>query len=163
MKDTYRDSEPMDLPRIIELDISDPVVQQQILQLQGIAYGLEEELIGFSIPRTDDTVEDLLDSGEIFLGMVQDDELLGLVSFAADEDTMDIHRVAVDPGYFRQGVASELLQFLFEVSGTVSRFLVTTGASNLPAIGLYEKLGFIKIETFEPVPGLRMCRLERND
>lgn len=148
------------MPKIIELDIVKQDIQEQLLQLQRVSYHREEELLGFSIPRTEDTAEDLLASGEVFVGMVQDGILLGFLSFAADETAMDIHRVAVDPDYFRQGVASELLQFLFDAFEDIKCFYVTTGASNTPAIRLYEKMGFRKIEDYQPVPGLVMTRLE---
>lgn len=147
------------MPKIIELDLQSEDIQEQLLQLQRVSYRQEEVLLGFRIPRTEDTVEDLLASGEVFVGMVQDGILLGFFSFAADETTVDIHRVAVDPDYFRQGVATELLEFLFEAFADTRYFLVTTGASNTPALRLYEKLGFRQTETFEPVPGLTMVRL----
>ncbi len=149
--------------KIIELDILNQDIQDQVLQLQQVSYRLEEVLIGFPIPHTKETADDLLASGDIFIGMSQDDELLGLVAFAADETTMDIHRVAVDPDYFRQGVATELLEFLFDAFPGISQFLVTTGASNIPAIRLYEKMGFHRLEDFEPAPGLIMTRLKRSN
>lgn len=149
------------MSKIVELDLESEDMINQLLRLQRVSYRQEELLLGFPIPRTEDTAADLLDSGEVFVGMVQDGDLLGFFSFAADETTLDIHRVAVDPDYFRQGVATELLLFLFEAFSGISRFLVTTGASNAPAIGLYEKLGFRIIESFEPVPGLIMVRMER--
>lgn len=147
------------MPKIIELNLQSEDIQKQLLQLQRVSYRQEEILLGFRIPRTEDTVEDLLASGEVFVGMVQDGILLGFFSFAADETTVDIHRVAVDPDYFRQGVATELLQFLFDAFGDIGCFIVTTGATNTPALRLYEKLGFKQTETFEPVPGLKMVRL----
>lgn len=149
------------MPKIIELDLYSEDTQEQLLRLQRVSYRQEEILLGFSIPRTEDTVDDLLNSGEVFVGMVQEGILLGFFSFAADESTVDIHRVAVHPDYFRQGVATELLEFLFDAFSGAQRFLVTTGASNTPALRLYEKLGFERTETFEPVPGLQMVRLVR--
>jgi len=149
------------MPKIMELDLQSEEMQKQLLQLQRVSYRQEELLLGFSIPRTEDTVEDLLASGEVFVGMVQDGILLGFFSFAADETDLDIHRVAVDPDYFRQGIASELLEFLFDAFSSIRKFHVTTGASNTPALRLYEKLGFRQTETFEPVPGLKMARLMR--
>ncbi len=150
------------MPKIIELDILNRDIQKQLLELQRVSYRREEELLGFPIPRTEDTADDLLASGEVFIGMVQDGILLGFVSFAADETAMDIHRVAVDPDYFRQGVASDLLHFLFDAFEGLQRCFVTTGASNMPAIRLYEKIGFQITESFEPIPGLIMVRMEIN-
>lgn len=150
------------MPKIIELDILNSEIQNQLLELQRVAYRREEELLGFLIPRTEDTADDLLGSGEVFVGMVQDGILLGFVSFAADETVLDIHRLAVDPDYFRQGVASDLLKFLFDAFEGLQRYLVTTGASNTPAIRLYEKIGFQITESFEPIPGLIMVRMEIN-
>lgn len=151
----------MDMPKIVELDLLDAEVQNNILHLQRVSYRHEEELLGFPIPRTEDTAEDLLASGEVFIGMMQDGVLLGLLAFAADEEALDIHRVAVDPDYFQQGVATDLIQFLFDAFSTVRCCHVTTGALNAPAIRLYEKMGFRRVEDFEPAPGLVMTRMVR--
>lgn len=148
------------IPKIIELDIFDPKVQQEILSLQREAYALEEQLIGFPIPRMNDTPDELISSDEIFLGMIQDGILLGILAFTAEENALDIQRVAVDPGYFRLGVATDLIQFIFDAAADVSRFTVTAGAQNTPAVLLYEKMGFRTFRTLEPEPGLVMLRME---
>ncbi len=148
------------MPKIIELDILDSSTQSEILQLQRKAYALEEALIGFPIPRMKDTARELAASDEVFIGMVQDGVLLGMLSFTAEENRFDIQRVAVDPDYFRQGVASDLLQFLFDAASDVTRFRVHAGANNGPAVSLYEKMGFRTVGTIEPVPGLVMLRME---
>lgn len=147
------------MPKIVELDILNTTVQQDILALQRKAYALEEELIGFPIPRMHDTPEHLLASDEIFIGMVQDGTLLGMLAFTAEENALDIQRVAVDPDYFRQGVASDLIQFLFDAASDSVHFLVTAGAENTPAVQLYGKMGFYTVSTIEPIPGLIMLKM----
>lgn len=148
------------MPKILELDIFDLKTQQGILSLQREAYALEEQLIGFPIPRMNDTSDDLISSEEVFLGMVQDGTLLGMLAFTAEENALDIQRVAVDPDYLRQGVASDLIQFIFDAVVDVSRFTVTACAQNTPAVLLYEKMGFRTFQTLEPEPGLIMLKME---
>lgn len=148
------------MPKIVELDIHDPSTQQDILELQRSAYTLEEQLIGFPIPRVNDTAADLTGSDEIFIGMVQDGILLGMLAFSPEENALDIQRVAVNPGYLRQGVASDLIRFIFDAAADFSRFTVTAGMKNTPAVRLYEKMGFREFRTVEPEPGLIMLRME---
>lgn len=159
---SHENEEIMTMPEIVELDILDKGILEQLLQLQRVSYRREEELLGFPIPRIEDTPDDLLASGEVFIGMIQDGDLLGFLSLAADETVLDIHRLAVDPDYFRQGVGSDLIQFVFDAFDTVQSFMVTTGARNIPAIRLYEKMGFVRTGDFEPAPGVVMTRFEMN-
>ncbi len=148
------------MSKIVELDIDNPSIQKDILKLQRKAYTLEEKLIGFSIPRIKDTAADLIASDELFIGMVQDGILLGMLAFSPEKNALDIQRVVVDPDYFRQGIASDLIRFIFDAAANISRFTVTAALKNKPAVMLYEKMGFRQFRTVEPEPGLIMLRME---
>ena len=52
--------------------------------------------------------------------------------------------VAVDPDYLRRGIATQLLERLFELTADDGRrgYTLEVRLSNLEAISLYEKLGF---------------------
>ena len=84
---------------------------------------------------------------------------MGLLAFSAEEEGLDICRMAVDPRHFRQGIASELIRFLLTAVPEVPKVQVTAAADNTPAVRLYEKMGFQVSETFEPIAGLRMYRM----
>ncbi|MET9406196.1 GNAT family N-acetyltransferase [Streptomyces sp. NPDC002935] len=76
----------------------------------------------------------------------------------AGEGVLEIDRVCVDPAWFRRGLASRLLAHLLTDLVPSGRVLVSTGADNLPAVALYERLGFSRSGTIEPAPGLRVAQ-----
>ncbi|MFC4809684.1 GNAT family N-acetyltransferase [Paenibacillus sp. GCM10023250] len=151
----------MDMIRPISL--TDPAAVRELLEVQRAAYRIEAELIGFdAIPGLRDTEETLGACGETFYGRYESGALAGAISFKTDADVVDIHRLVVHPAWFRKGIGESLLRHvLAQYAGRVERFLVATGAANLPALRLYRKLGFAESRTFEPVPGLRIAELER--
>ncbi len=57
----------------------------------------------------------------------------------------DITNVLVDSGYRNQGIAEHLLRYLMQESRAIGvrNFTLEVRRSNLPAIKLYEKLGFV--------------------
>jgi [ribosomal protein S18]-alanine N-acetyltransferase len=76
-----------------------------------------------------------------------DDEAGGLVAYLVVSryvDAWHIMNVAVHPGYRRQGVASRLLDELFELTAGDPRrgYTLEVRVSNTTAIALYERFGF---------------------
>ncbi|WP_306807290.1 GNAT family N-acetyltransferase [Mesobacillus jeotgali] len=115
----------------------------EILDLQRKSYRIEADLIGTDeIPPLKETFEQLQNCGETFLGYYLDGRLAGAVSFKIDREVMDIHRMMVDPDFFRRGIARKLIAYLEHQN--FSEMIVSTGAANTPAIKLYEKLGFVR-------------------
>ena len=80
----------------------------------------------------------------ICLGAFEGEELLGYVINSRYVDAWHVMNVAVDPDRRRRGVASALLQRLFELTQDDERrgYTLEVRVSNEDAIGLYEKLGF---------------------
>ncbi|MCR1900223.1 GNAT family N-acetyltransferase [Irregularibacter muris] len=148
---------------IERLDLEDHKTTKKILELQKSAYKVEAELIGFyEIPPLKDTVESLKACGEIFYGYYIQDILAGMVSYKIVENVLDIHRVAVDPLYFRRGIANKLIHFIEDLERNVDRAVVCTGKKNLPAIHLYKENGYQKKREFEIAEGIYMIELEKN-
>ena len=83
----------------------------------------------------------------LWLVAVEDDRLAGYVGSQTVMDETDMMNVAVHPDFRRKGVAEALVVCLVEeLKGRGSRSLaLEVRASNTPAIGLYEKLGFCQI------------------
>ncbi|KOU21925.1 hypothetical protein ADK52_22780 [Streptomyces sp. WM6372] len=131
------------------------------------AYAVEADLIGFSeIPALRETLQELRAEPLRWAGALTDDgQLAAFVAWQhlAPGDDIDVHRMCVDPAWFRQGLASELVAHLLTEWMPSGDVLVSTGADNLPAVALYERLGFSRVGTSEPAPGLRMAefRLKR--
>ena len=80
----------------------------------------------------------------ICLGAFEGQELVGYVINSRYVDAWHVMNVAVDPEHQRRGVASALLERLFEVTHDDERrgYTLEVRVSNEEAIGLYERLGF---------------------
>jgi len=80
----------------------------------------------------------------ICLGAFEGDKLIGYVVNARYVDAWHVMNVAVDPDHRRRGVASRLLQRLFELTADDERrgYTLEVRVSNAEAISLYERLGF---------------------
>ena len=80
----------------------------------------------------------------ICLGAFEGDELAGYVITSRYVDAWHVMNVAVDPDLRRRGVASALLERLFELTRGDERrgYTLEVRVSNDGAIHLYERLGF---------------------
>jgi ribosomal-protein-alanine N-acetyltransferase len=89
---------------------------------------------------------ELAKRSSICLGAFEEEQLIGYVINARYVDAWHVMNVAVDPDHRRRGVASELLGRLFELTddGQGRGYTLEVRVSNLHAITLYEKLGFVR-------------------
>jgi [ribosomal protein S18]-alanine N-acetyltransferase len=80
----------------------------------------------------------------ICLGAFEGQDLVGYVINSRYVDAWHVMNVAVDPEHQRRGVATALLERLFELTRDDERrgYTLEVRVSNEDAIGLYEKLGF---------------------
>jgi ribosomal protein S18 acetylase RimI-like enzyme len=130
---------------IKEMNIQDEEIAKRVLSLQREAYKIEAELIGsMDIPPLKESLQELMDCEEKFVGLFEQEELIGVTSYKVEKGQLDIHRLMVKPGHFRKGVARKLLTHLEKAIPDVHEMIVSTGAANLPAVQLYQKLGFRK-------------------
>lgn len=126
---------------------------KEIQRLQKRAYQVEAELIGFDgIPQLNESILEIQNSGETFIGYFNG-VLAGFISYKVKGSLVDIHRLAVAPAHFRQGIGRKLLAHLLE-DFPDSNFIVSTATLNEPARKLYEIFGFELQESFEPEPGI---------
>ena len=81
------------------LDLSDPGTLRRLWDLQRASYAVEAELIGFGgIPALHESLEELRDCGESFLGLDDETGLAGAVSWVRLQDgTLDICRLWCTP------------------------------------------------------------------
>jgi ribosomal-protein-alanine N-acetyltransferase len=72
------------------------------------------------------------------------DALLGYLIISRYVDAWHVMNVAVEPAHRRQGIATALLDRLFELTADDSRrgYTLEVRVSNAHAIALYERLGF---------------------
>jgi ribosomal-protein-alanine N-acetyltransferase len=80
----------------------------------------------------------------ICLGAFEGDRLVGYVVNSRYVDAWHVMNVAVDPDYQRRGIATRLLERLFELTGGDDErgYTLEVRVSNRSAIELYERLGF---------------------
>jgi ribosomal-protein-alanine N-acetyltransferase len=80
----------------------------------------------------------------ICLGAFEGSELVGYIVNSRYVDAWHVMNVAVDPGRQRRGIASRLLERLFELTREDERrgYTLEVRVSNEGAIRLYEGLGF---------------------
>jgi [ribosomal protein S18]-alanine N-acetyltransferase len=80
----------------------------------------------------------------ICLGAFEGDELVGYIVNSRYVDAWHVMNVAVDPERRRRGIATHLLERLFELTEGDERrgYTLEVRISNDPAIRLYERLGF---------------------
>ena len=147
---------------LLALDIADANVAAEVLEVQRRSYRIEADLIGTdAIPPLREDLDDLRACGETFLGAFDGDRLASFASWKFDGETVDIHRLAVDPAFFRQGIGAELVRAVLAVEATARRWVVQTGAANEPAKALYAREGFAEVGGRVVGEGVRVTLFER--
>jgi ribosomal-protein-alanine N-acetyltransferase len=87
---------------------------------------------------------ELAKSTSICLGAFEGDQLIGYNVNSRYVDAWHVMNVAVDPAFQRRGIATRLLERLFELTDDDEGrgYTLEVRISNTDAIRLYEKLGF---------------------
>ena len=82
----------------------------------------------------------------ICLGAFEGEQLVGYMINSRYVDAWHVMNVAVDPDLQRRGIATALLERLFELTSGDQRrgYTLEVRVSNRDAIGLYENLGFVR-------------------
>ena len=78
----------------------------------------------------------------ICLAAETEDGLVGYLVCARYDDVWHLMNVAIHPDHRRRGIATELIESLFEEAGADSRFTLEVRVSNEPAIEMYRRFGF---------------------
>jgi GNAT superfamily N-acetyltransferase len=142
--------------------LTDSGVAARVLELQRDAYRVEAVLIGSQeIPALQETLAELQTCGETFLGAFDGGRLVGAVSWKFDGETLDLHRLVVDPAFLRRGIGRSLVRRALAAHPHARRAIVQTGAANRPARDLYLGEGFTLVDEIEPVPGLCVARFSK--
>jgi ribosomal-protein-alanine N-acetyltransferase len=78
----------------------------------------------------------------ICLCVVEDDRLIAYLVCSRYADIWHLMNIAVAPERRRGGIATELMEELFERAGRDARFTLEVRTSNRAAIAMYERFGF---------------------
>ncbi|MFD5427613.1 GNAT family N-acetyltransferase [Streptomyces sp. NPDC127084] len=154
---------------VCELDVAEDATAAAVHRIGRRAYAVEAELIGFDgIPPLRESLAEMRVQPLRWLGatLADDGRIAAFLAWRspADANIVDIDRVCVDPAWFRHGLASRLIGRLLVDLAPIGDVRVSTGADNIPAVALYEGLGFSRVGIIEPAPGLRVAEflLTRN-
>ena len=87
---------------------------------------------------------ELAKPSSICLGAFEGERLVGFLIVSRYVDAWHVMNVAVEPAHRRRGIATALLDRLFELTAEDSRrgYTLEVRVSNSEAIALYERLGF---------------------
>jgi GNAT superfamily N-acetyltransferase len=107
------------------LNTKDKTIAQAILNIQHLGYRIEADLIDFEgIPPLHESIDDILNCEETFLGFFVDENLAGLLSYTLEDAVLDIGRLVVDPNYFRRGIGKKLVQSVEQLEG-INKLMVS--------------------------------------
>lgn len=123
----------------------DNEIAKKIVSLQKLSYHVEAEIIGYvAIPPLNETINDILNSQEIYLAFYAEQQIAGILAYEFEGDFIIICKMMVHPDHFKKGIASKLIDYLFRIYFHAWRVKVSTGTKNYPAINLYQKHGFVR-------------------
>jgi ribosomal protein S18 acetylase RimI-like enzyme len=147
---------------IKKINLKDIEIIKEVLRLQIASYKVEAEIIDFyEIPPLKDTINSLKNCDEIFYGYYINNVLVGIISYKIVGNVLDIHRVAVYPHFFRRGIAHQLINYIEGLNININKVTVCTGNKNLPAINLYLKNGYKKIDDIEICKDTYLTKFEK--
>lgn len=128
----------------LKINITDLEWASAIHSLQRKSYQLEADLIDFQeIPPLIESLEQLMNSKEVFFVLGSIRELKGMIAIEKDQyNSVTISRLCVNPEFLRQGLASDLIGYILKDYSDYPIVKVSTGAANQPAIDFYQKAGF---------------------
>jgi ribosomal protein S18 acetylase RimI-like enzyme len=133
-----------------------------VLGVQHAAYAIEAALIGYpQLPPAHETLAALQATREELWLCEEGGELCGVVGLEQHPDELVIARLFVAPAAFRRGIGSALVgHALARADGR--RVRVGTGARNAPALALYERFGFRRLDESEPARDVGYVELIRD-
>ena len=96
----------------------------------------------------------------MFFGFQKKGELAGVVEIEHNHTFTKIQSLVVNPIFFRQGIAKNLIEFVFRTFDS-NLFFVETGVENRPATELYKKFDFKEVKQWDTDHGVRKIKFER--
>ncbi len=126
------------MPRVKRLTMKDTSLLEAAAELEALCIPEPWSLSSFQ--------SEVQRQGGVVLAAVDGDErLLGFLTGSVVADTADITNVAVHPAARRQGIGGALIRAFLEQLSQPAEIFLEVRTSNAPAIGLYEKYGFVPV------------------
>ena len=107
------------------------------------------EQLSFSAPWSEASLTLLTQGQNGGFAAVLGERAVGYVGFLSVLDELEITNVAVHPDHRRQGIGDALIDALIKHAQSIEAVRITleVRVSNVPAIALYEKFGFVPCGT----------------
>jgi ribosomal protein S18 acetylase RimI-like enzyme len=141
------------------LDQQEDTVAEKIYHVFQASYAVEAELLeAKDFPPLKRTIIDFKNIDTSFFGHWIGKELTAVIEIEPSPNTFHICSLVVHPTYFRRGIASELITFIFKLL-VGNKITVETGLANIPAIALYKSFGFKEVGQYDTDIGIRKIKL----
>lgn len=118
------------------------------MTLQDASAIADLEKLCFSDPWSEKSIASEVNNPLSYWLVAEDNgEIAGYVGSQSVLDAADMMNLAVNPDYRRKGIGKALVDALTQhlMENNVIALLLEVRVSNLPAIALYEKLGFVQV------------------
>jgi len=141
------------------LDPQEDSIAENIYSVFQASYAVEAELLeAKDFPPLKRTIIDFKNSETSFFGHWIGKELTAVIEIEPSPNKFHICSLVVHPTYFRRGIGSELVTFIFKLL-VGNKITVETGLANIPAIALYKSFDFKEIDQYNTNHGIRKVRL----
>lgn len=146
---------------IEKLKNSELEISKKIRSLFQVSYKIEAKLLNATnFPPLRRPLENYIESNTDFYGYSKNGELAGVIEIDYNNSHTYISSLVVHPLFFRQGIASKFMAFVFNNFNS-NLFMVETGVANGPATNLYKKFGFIEVKQWDTDHGVRKVKFEK--
>ena len=145
---------------IVKLQNKDIEIAKKIRAVFQVSYRVEAKLLNaVDFPPLKRPLEAYVNCPNTFYGYFQNKQLAAVIEIIHTTSYTHIRSLLVDPAYFRQGIASTLMEFTLNTYNS-NLFIVETGLANNPAIDLYKKFHFKEVKQWDTEEGIRKIKLE---
>ena len=146
---------------IERLKNNDLEISKKIRSVFQLSYKVEANILNATdFPPLKRSLENYLNSNTVFFGYLKNQELAGVIEIEHNNNFTYINSLVVDPGFFRQGIARKLMEYVINTFDS-KLFVVETGLKNGPATELYKKFDFKEVKQWNTNHGIRKIKFER--
>ena len=150
---------------IEKLHHKETTISDKMRQVFQASYSVEAKLLNaIDFPPLkrpiESYIESYIESKTTFFGFFKNKKLAGIIEISHHNTTTHVNSLVVHPLFFRQGIASQLMEFILKTFES-NRFTVETGLMNMPATKLYKKFNFIEVNQWDTDHGVRKIKFER--
>jgi len=146
---------------ISKINHTDKIIAKQIQFVFQNSYAVEAKILkAVDFPPLQRKLDQYTFTDTSFYAYLNKDEFAGIVEIKKQDTYIHIQSLVVMPKYFRQGIAQQLLDYIYNKIPS-KKYVVETGIGNIPAVNLYLKNGFVEVDQWDTDFGIRKVRYEK--